>query len=82
MLLRSTYLTCPLLPEIQDTNAPTWNPVCKITYNRDSWVKLLQLPNEYSFDEALLLCQESQDTWIAWVPSHGEILLNRSDFYC
>lgn len=82
MLLKSTYPTCPLVPEIHKTSAPTGHPVCNITYNRDSWVKLLQLPHEYSFDEALLLCQESQDSWIAWVPSYGEMRLHRSDFYC
>lgn len=66
----------------QETNQLTWNSVCQITYNRDSWVKLIELPSEYSSDEALLLCQESVDTWLAWVPNHGEIQLNRSDFYC
>ena len=57
-------------------------PICKITYNRDAWVKLLQLPSEYAADEAKLLCQESADTWVAWVPSHGQITLHKSNFYC
>jgi hypothetical protein len=29
-----------------------------------------------------LLCQESPDTWVAWVPDHGEVVLDRSQFYC
>lgn len=62
--------------------ASGWNPVCHITYNRDAWVKLLQPPSEYSFDEAKLLCRESPDTWVAWVPNHGEVVLDRSHFYC
>lgn len=66
----------------QETNQLTWNSVCQITYNRDSWVKLIELPSEYSSEEALLLCQVSTDSWLAWVPNHGEIQLNRSDFYC
>ena len=68
-------------------NAPSlgpanWNPVCHMTYKRDEWVKLLEMPSESSFDEALLLCQESPETWVAWIPDHGEIVLHRSHFYC
>jgi hypothetical protein len=59
-----------------------WSPVCHITYNRDAWVKLLKPPSDYSFDEAQLLCQESPDTWVAWVPDYGEVVLDRSHFYC
>ena len=62
--------------------ASSWNPVCHITYNRDAWVKLLQPPSDYAFDEAKLLCQESLETWVAWVPDHGEVVLDRSHFYC
>ncbi|MDZ8184889.1 MAG: hypothetical protein RMX96_08560 [Nostoc sp. ChiSLP02] len=45
-----------------------------------SWVKLLELPNPFSFDEALLLCPVSEDEWLAWVPDHGEIILNIRQF--
>jgi hypothetical protein len=62
--------------------APAWYPVCHIVYNRDAWVKLMRLPTDMSFDEALLLCQESKDVWLAWVPDFGEIRLNRNEFYC
>ena len=44
------------------------------------WVKLLQLPNPFSFDEALLLCQVSEDEWLAWIPDHGEAILHNRDF--
>lgn len=43
-----------------------------------SWVKLLELPNPWSFDEALLLCPVSKDEWLAWIPDHGEAILNIS----
>ncbi|BCL38444.1 hypothetical protein [Nostoc sp. MS1] len=59
-----------------------WNPVCHITYNRDTWVKLLQPPSDYAFEEAKLLCQESPVAWVAWVPDYGEVVLDRSQFYC
>lgn len=64
-----------------ETQSVTY-PVCHITYNRDSWVKLLDLPSEYSYHEAKLLCQADENTWVAWVPDHGETLLERSQFYC
>jgi hypothetical protein len=59
-----------------------WHGFCQITYNRDTWVKLLEKPGDYAFDEAKLLCQDSSTTWVAWVPDHGEVVLDRSDFYC
>ena len=45
-----------------------------------TWVKLLELPSSFSFDEALLVCQISEDEWIAWIPDHGEAVLNTSQF--
>ena len=46
------------------------------------WVKLVAPLNPYSHDEALLLCQasDSEGNWIAWVPDHGEAILNVSQF--
>jgi hypothetical protein len=82
MLLQTATSTCPPATALEQAIAAGWNPVCHITYNRDAWVKLLQLPSKYAFNEAKLLCQASSDTWIAWVPDHGEVILNRSDFYC
>lgn len=53
---------------------PAWLP------QRDQWVKLLELPSDYSHDEALLLCQQSADQWVAWVPQHGEVVLHSHQF--
>ena len=67
----------------QTNRKPTagWQPVCHITYTRDTWVKLAQPLSAYAADEAKLLCQESPDTWVAWVPDHGETVLHKSHFY-
>lgn len=76
------------LPQTLQLQAPSspvalgWNPVCHITYTRDTWVKLLQRPNSYAADEAKLLCPSAGSTWVAWVPDHGEVVLDRSHFYC
>ncbi|MUG95806.1 hypothetical protein F7734_26995 [Scytonema sp. UIC 10036] len=52
------------------------------SYSIDSnnWVKLVELPSLYSCDEALLLCQISEDEWSAWIPDHGEAVLNSKQF--
>lgn len=44
------------------------------------WVQLLELPSNWSFDEALLLCQNSENEWVAWIPNHGEAMLQTSQF--
>lgn len=62
--------------------APAWPPLCHITYTRDTWVKLLNPPSAYAADEAKLLCQSSAEAWVGWVPNHGEVVLDRSEFYC
>jgi hypothetical protein len=80
MRLQSNYPSCLIKPEIEQAIALDWNPVCNLVYNRDTWVKLSQVPNEYCADEALLLYQESFDTWVAWIPGYGEMLLGRSNF--
>lgn len=41
------------------------------------WVKLRQPISDYSGDEALLLCEESTDHWLAWIPDHGQAHLTR-----
>jgi hypothetical protein len=46
----------------------------------NSWVKLLELPNPYSHDEALILCQHSPSKWLAWIPDHGEAILSVEQF--
>jgi hypothetical protein len=55
------------------------NP-CQLDYQASTWVHLLELPNPFSHDEALLLCQHSENEWIAWIPDHGEALLNVRQF--
>ncbi|MEI2580732.1 hypothetical protein [Scytonema sp. PRP1] len=50
-------------------------------FQPNSWVKLSELPNPYSFDEALLLCQVSRDEWLTWIPDHGEAQLHISQFF-
>jgi hypothetical protein len=50
------------------------------TPQADLWVKLRELPSEYSSDRALLICQVDAEHWVAWVPDHGEIWLDRQAF--
>jgi hypothetical protein len=47
----------------------------------DIWVKLRDRPNDYSDDEALLLCELSAGGWLGWVPGFGPISLQPSEFY-
>lgn len=66
------------------TTSPYWlpnrpQPACD-RYEASTWVQLLDLPNPYSSDEALLLCEQSADEWVAWVPDHGEVVLHTSQF--
>ena len=83
MLVKSidSSAVIPVISHEARHDRPTWNPVCHITYSRDSWVKLLCPPTEYSFDQALLLCPESSNTWVAWIPDFGETILDRSEIY-
>jgi hypothetical protein len=82
MIMQLASITSHLESGIQDFIATKWNPVCHITYNRDSWVKLYQSPNDYSEEEALLLCEKSSGVWVSWIPNYGEITLDKSEFYC
>ena len=48
----------------------------------DTWVQLLE-PESFSplcHDEALLLCQISNWEWAAWIPDHGEAVINTEQF--
>ena len=49
-------------------------------YKPSTWVKLFNPPTAFSFDEAWLLCQGSDEQWLAWIPDYGEILLNTDEF--
>jgi hypothetical protein len=44
------------------------------------WVRLLEAPSPFSDDQALLLCQETEDYWLAWIPDFGETLVHVSQF--
>ncbi|MBD1910220.1 MULTISPECIES: hypothetical protein [unclassified Leptolyngbya] len=44
------------------------------------WVQLRDRLTPFSHDEALLLCEEEGDRWVAWIPDHGEVVLHRSQF--
>ena len=43
------------------------------------WVKLLNPPTAFSFDEAWLLCRYTDNHWLAWIPDYGEILLHTDE---
>lgn len=81
MPVPATYPIFPLMPEWENAFPSDRSSGDHIADNSDTWVKLLHRPNEYSYDEAKLLCQESPDTWVAWIPDYGEIILHRSSFY-
>lgn len=68
-------------PPSEPLAAASAYPCCHITHSRDSWVKLTQPLDDFAHDEALLLCQDSQTRWFAWVPDYGEVMLHRSQFY-
>jgi hypothetical protein len=67
-------------PEVTTTYSYTQNWSSGQSYQPSTWVHLLEPLSPLSFDEALLLCQHSENEWIAWVPDHGEIILNTSQF--
>ena len=48
----------------------------------DTWVRLLEPEsfNPLGDDEALLLCQISNWEWAAWIPAHGEAVINIEQF--
>lgn len=66
-------------------DVPIWGikPFLKIQpeFTANSWVQLREIPSSFSHDEALLLCQLSNDEWVAWVPQHGEVVLYTHQFY-
>jgi hypothetical protein len=49
-------------------------------YESSTWVHLLESPSPLAYQEALLLCQHSEDEWVAWIPDHGEAVLHISQF--
>jgi hypothetical protein len=57
------------------------DPIDSFQPQADTWVKLRDRPNDYSDDEALLLCETVADTWIGWVAGFGQIELQPGAFY-
>lgn len=49
-------------------------------FRPNNWVRLRQPLSAYSPNEALLLCEEAEDSWVAWVPDLGEVRLHRYQF--
>jgi hypothetical protein len=47
----------------------------------DIWVKLCDRPNDYSDDEALLLCETDSEAWLSWVAGFGQVELQPGEFY-
>jgi len=44
-----------------------------------TWLKLFNLPDFLYFNEAILMCQTNENSWLAWIPDYGVILLTA---YC
>jgi hypothetical protein len=58
-----------------------WEMLGKIPQFAPSmWVKVFNPPTAFSFDEAWLLCEYSENQWLAWIPDYGEILLSTDEF--
>lgn len=49
-------------------------------FREGNWVQLLDLPDSFSSDQALLLCHEFGDLWMVWVPGYGETVLHSNQF--
>lgn len=45
-----------------------------------TWVRLRELPTLCSSEEALLICREGTNQWLAWIPDYGEITLYSDQF--
>jgi hypothetical protein len=71
---QASFLSVPAWCRLADRpTAPKFAP--------STWVKLFNPPTAFSFDEAWLLCEFSEEKWLAWIPDYGEILL-RTDEFC
>lgn len=60
--------------------APVWRSWRSEPIRSGTWVQLSQLPSPFSYEQALLLCQQADDRWVAWAPDFGEINLHSSQF--
>ena len=50
---------------------------CEIdeTWESGTWVQLSNLPETCYMDEAILLSKKSENSWLAWLPEWGQIVL-------
>ena len=80
MKLESRKLDTAVQPQRQNLDWSSKPYLSPPKFQPDTWVHLLELPSRFSFDEALLICQLSEDKWIAWIPDHGEAILNARQF--
>ncbi|AFY93201.1 hypothetical protein [Chamaesiphon minutus] len=65
----------------QDRSAVELVSIDSFQPQNDTWVKLRDRPNDYSDDEALLLCETVGGAWLAWVSGFGQIDLQPGEFY-
>jgi hypothetical protein len=57
----------------------TWSAAANVANPHDRcWVELLWLPSDGCHDRAMLLCEESDDAWVVWIPGYGETVIPRS----
>jgi hypothetical protein len=75
-------------PQSDRTSAASTQAWCRLAdrptapqFAPSTWVKLFNPPTAFSFDEAWLLCEHSEQKWLAWIPDYGEILLSTDEFY-
>jgi hypothetical protein len=62
------------------SGAAALNQLAAQTPKAGTWVDLLDRPNDWSHDEALLLCEQSEHEWVAWIPDYGEATLQSRQF--
>ncbi|MEA5536698.1 hypothetical protein [Crocosphaera sp. XPORK-15E] len=44
------------------------------------WVSLFNPLTDFCYDEAILLCQNSETEWVIWIPDHGEAKITIEEF--
>jgi hypothetical protein len=83
MKLNAARARQPYPTAINSPNAPAWeqlrNSARSPQFKPSMWVRLLNPPTAFSFDEAWLLCQYSEQQWLAWIPDYGELLLHADE---
>jgi hypothetical protein len=67
--------SAPVWDQLRSLPAPTPPP-----FQASSWVKLLNPPTAFSFDQAWLLCECENHQWLAWIPDYGSIVLSSGEF--